>query len=338
MILVLGLTLWAFEARILRGQALSLKNRDFVHAAKVAGESTLAHRLRRADAEHDQPHRRGVRARLLHRAARRRRPRVPRPRRHLARRAGAWRSTGRRRTRPSCRASGGRSSSPALALVLTVLGARLRCSPASTRSATRACAASRDGGRQLPATPSQARALAGGGRMTAWRSPDRRSRERETLVEVRELAVEYGGERPCAPSTASTSRSRAGEILGLAGESGCGKSTVANAVMQILRPPGADRRRQHPLPRRGPDAARAREELRRFRWRNVSMVFQSAMNALNPVMRVGDQFVDMMRAHERISKQRRARARRRAARPRRHRHARASARTRTSSPAACASA
>jgi peptide/nickel transport system permease protein len=40
MILVLGLTLWAFEARVLRGQALSLKNRDFVQAAKVAGEST----------------------------------------------------------------------------------------------------------------------------------------------------------------------------------------------------------------------------------------------------------------------------------------------------------
>src|SRR5207249_10408365 len=46
------------------------------------------------------------------------------------------------------------------------------------------------------------------------------------------------------------------------------------------------------------------EELRRFRWRNGSMVFQSAMNALNPVMRVGDQFADMMRAHERISKRR----------------------------------
>jgi peptide/nickel transport system permease protein len=40
MILVLGLTLWAFEARILRGQALTLRNRDFVDAAKVAGEST----------------------------------------------------------------------------------------------------------------------------------------------------------------------------------------------------------------------------------------------------------------------------------------------------------
>jgi peptide/nickel transport system ATP-binding protein len=47
---------------------------------------------------------------------------------------------------------------------------------------------------------------------------------------------------------------------------------------------------------------RSREELRKFRWRNISMVFQSAMNALNPVMRVGDQFVDMMRAHERVSK------------------------------------
>jgi peptide/nickel transport system ATP-binding protein len=47
---------------------------------------------------------------------------------------------------------------------------------------------------------------------------------------------------------------------------------------------------------------RSAEELRKFRWRNVSIVFQSAMNALNPVTRVGDQFVDMMQAHERISK------------------------------------
>ena len=64
-ILILGFTLWAFEARILRGQALSLRNRDFVLAARVAGESTLADRVRRADAEHGQPHRRRVRAGLL---------------------------------------------------------------------------------------------------------------------------------------------------------------------------------------------------------------------------------------------------------------------------------
>ena len=70
MILVLGLTLWAFEARILRGQALSLRNRDFVLAAKVAGESTWRIVFGELDAEHDQPDRGRVRARLLRRAPR----------------------------------------------------------------------------------------------------------------------------------------------------------------------------------------------------------------------------------------------------------------------------
>jgi hypothetical protein len=81
MVIVLAAVLWAFEARILRGQALSLKNRDFVLSAKASGDAT--HRLRRIDAEHDQPDRRRVRARLLYRAARRRGPRVPRARGHV---------------------------------------------------------------------------------------------------------------------------------------------------------------------------------------------------------------------------------------------------------------
>jgi peptide/nickel transport system ATP-binding protein len=122
--------------------------------------------------------------------------------------------------------------------------------------------------------------------------------ERETLLELRDLSVAYGDVRAVDGVDLAIS---AGEILGLAGESGCGKSTVANAVMQILRPPahiagGA-------VLFRGEDMiARGKEGLRRYRWQNVSMVFQSAMNALNPVMRVGEQFVDMMQAHERISK------------------------------------
>jgi peptide/nickel transport system ATP-binding protein len=127
---------------------------------------------------------------------------------------------------------------------------------------------------------------------------------RTTLLELRGLMVEYG---------IGLTRTRAvdgvdlaineGEIVGLAGESGSGKSTVANAVMQIVRPPG--RIVGGSVFFQGEDLTeKSPEELRRFRWRNVSMVFQSAMNALNPVMRIGDQFVDAMKAHEPIDRRR----------------------------------
>jgi peptide/nickel transport system ATP-binding protein len=122
--------------------------------------------------------------------------------------------------------------------------------------------------------------------------------QRETLVELRGLSVAYGDVVAVDGVDLTIG---AGEILGLAGESGCGKTTVANSLMQILRPPAHVTGGS--ILFRGEDlTVLGAEELRRHRWRNVSMVFQSAMNALNPVMRVGDQFVDMMRAHERISK------------------------------------
>ena len=124
------------------------------------------------------------------------------------------------------------------------------------------------------------------------------------LLELQQLTVDYGhGDRRARAVDGIDLAIHEGEILGLAGESGCGKTTVANAVMQILRPPGhvAGGR----IVFRGEDLlGKSEEELRRFRWRNVSMVFQSAMNALNPVMRVGDQFVDAMQAHERIDRRR----------------------------------
>jgi peptide/nickel transport system ATP-binding protein len=122
----------------------------------------------------------------------------------------------------------------------------------------------------------------------------------ETLVELDGLVVDYVlPERSVRAVDHVDLAIHAGEIVGLAGESGCGKSTAANAIMQILRPP-AELTAGRVL-FRGQDLAElGEEELRRFRWRNVSMVFQSAMNALNPVMRVGDQFADMMKAHERI--------------------------------------
>ena len=128
-----------------------------------------------------------------------------------------------------------------------------------------------------------------------------RGRDTEILVEVRDLQVEYGVAHPVRAVDGVDLQIRAGEIVGLAGESGCGKSTVANAVMQILRPPA--RVVGGSVLFRGEDlVGKSSEQLRKFRWRNVSMVFQSAMNGLNPVMRVGAQFVDMMQAHERISR------------------------------------
>jgi peptide/nickel transport system ATP-binding protein len=120
------------------------------------------------------------------------------------------------------------------------------------------------------------------------------------LLELRGLTVDYGRARAVDGVDLTVHE---GEILGLAGESGCGKTTIANAVMQILRPPG--RISGGSITFRGEELVGKRDEdLRRFRWRNVSMVFQSAMNALNPVMRVGDQFVDAMRAHERVDRKR----------------------------------
>jgi len=122
------------------------------------------------------------------------------------------------------------------------------------------------------------------------------------LLELDQVSVDYvlADRRVRAVDNVSLSIAQ-GEILGLAGESGCGKSTLAGAVLQILKPPAEVSGGR--ILYQGQDlVAMSREQLRRVRWRHVSLVFQSAMNVLNPVMRVGDQFVDMFKAHDRIRK------------------------------------
>ena len=130
--------------------------------------------------------------------------------------------------------------------------------------------------------------------------PAARGVENEVVLELDDLVVDYlERDRPVRAVDHVSLTIRAGEIVGLAGESGCGKTTAGNAILQILRPPAEVTGGR--ILFRGVDLAGLnRKQLRRFRWRNVSMVFQSAMNALNPVMRIGDQFVDMVQAHERV--------------------------------------
>ncbi|MEM1510717.1 MAG: ABC transporter ATP-binding protein, partial [Thermofilaceae archaeon] len=120
----------------------------------------------------------------------------------------------------------------------------------------------------------------------------------KSILEVRSLSVWYDvPPRPLRAVDKVSFLVRRGEILGLAGESACGKSTLAQAILRLLKPPG--RVIDGEVLFEGVDLLRLNEqELRRIRWKQISYVPQSSMNALNPVMRIRDQIIDVFKTHE----------------------------------------
>ena len=124
------------------------------------------------------------------------------------------------------------------------------------------------------------------------------STEERAVLEVENLRIHYATPQGDVIAVSDISfELYEGETLGLVGESGCGKSTTAYGILQLVQPPGyivhgsiqVDGTEVLDL---------TEEELRKFRWTGLSLIPQGAMNSLNPTMRVKDQIIDVIEAHE----------------------------------------
>ncbi|WP_034342809.1 dipeptide/oligopeptide/nickel ABC transporter permease/ATP-binding protein [Deinococcus misasensis] len=122
-------------------------------------------------------------------------------------------------------------------------------------------------------------------------------RAQKNLVSAQNVTVQYDTSRGAVTAVTQANLDiKAGEFIGLAGESGCGKSTLAFAMTRLLRAPGfvsegAVYLDQKNLLDLDEDA------LRKVRWKDFSLVFQASMNVLNPVLTVREQIYDALKAH-----------------------------------------
>ena len=121
------------------------------------------------------------------------------------------------------------------------------------------------------------------------------------LMEIVGLDVEYRLEKGTVRAVQDVSFTLCqGEIVGIVGESGCGKTTIAKALLRIL--PENGRIGKGHIHFKGMDlAALGESEMKKVRWRDISLISQSAMNSLNPVHTVGTQIVEAIRVHEKSS-------------------------------------
>jgi len=130
----------------------------------------------------------------------------------------------------------------------------------------------------------------------------------EPVLEIRGLCVDYGyGVDAVSAVVDCDLVLRRGEVMGLAGESGSGKSTLAMAALRLLRSPGVITGGEvlfhsKPFSDEGPRGtidllAASEADLRAVRWSEISVVLQSALNSLNPVITIGAQFEDLLKVH-----------------------------------------
>jgi peptide/nickel transport system ATP-binding protein len=120
-----------------------------------------------------------------------------------------------------------------------------------------------------------------------------------SVLQIRDLRVTYASQAGPVPAVRGVDLEVAeGEVLGLAGESGCGKSTIAHALLRLL--PG-DARVEGEVLLDGQDVlGMSFGRLRAVRWGQAAIVFQGAMHALNPVRQVGEQITEAIRLHEAV--------------------------------------
>ncbi|MFD6698621.1 MULTISPECIES: ABC transporter ATP-binding protein [unclassified Microbacterium] len=133
--------------------------------------------------------------------------------------------------------------------------------------------------------------------MNAVTTPVDRARTETAALRIRDLEIGYVTRDGLSSAVRGVSLDVArGEFVGLVGESGCGKSTIAQAILRVLRAPGVITGGSIELS--GVDVLAAdHRQLRRLRWARAAIVMQNSLAALNPVQRVGAQIGEAMTAH-----------------------------------------
>ena len=129
--------------------------------------------------------------------------------------------------------------------------------------------------------------------------------EDQRLLSVKDLKVSFKVGKKLLTAVEDVSFSlEKGKILGIVGESGCGKSVTATSILRLVPPSVSVIDPNSQILFMGEDLTKASEaRMRQIRGKDISMIFQEPMSSLNPVYRIGDQMTEMLRAHDKkISK------------------------------------